>query len=54
MFGQVQKITDKILEQDKSTRFIFGTFTIRNCDAEDLEACIDNLNKKFRYLVASS
>ena len=54
MFGQVQAITNKILEQDKSTRFIFGTFTIRNCDAEDLEACIDNLNKKFRYLVASS
>ena len=45
MFGQVQKITDKILEQDKSTRFLY---------AEDLEACIDNLNKKFRYLVASS
>lgn len=54
MFGQVKKITDKILESDKSIRFIFGTFTIRNCDAKDLEACIDNLNKKFRYLVASS
>lgn len=54
MFGQVKKITDKILESDKSIRFIFGTFTIRNCDAKDLETCIDNLNKKFRYLVASS
>ena len=54
MFGQVQAITSKILEQDKSIRFIFGTFTIRNCDAQDLETCIDNLNKKFRYLVASS
>lgn len=54
MFGQVQAITDKILERDKSTRFIFGTFTIKNTDAENLEACIDNLNKKFRYLVASS
>lgn len=54
MFGQVKKITDKILESDKSIRFIFGTFTIRNCDAKDLEVCIDNLNKKFRYLVASS
>ena len=54
MFGQVQKITDKILEYDKSTRFIFGTFTIKNCVAEDLETCINNLNKKFRYLVASS
>ena len=51
MFSQVQKITDKILEQDKSARFIFGTFTIKNVDAENLEACIQNLNKKIRYLV---
>ena len=54
MFGQVQTITDKILERDKSTRFLFATFTVKNVDAENLEACIDNLNKKFRYLVASS
>ena len=52
MFGQVQKITDKILEQDKSTRFIFGTFTIKNCVAEDLETCINILNNKFLYLVS--
>ena len=51
MFSQVQKITNKILEQDKSTRFIFGTFTIKNTDAENLEACINILNKKFKYLV---
>lgn len=51
MFSQVKKITDKILENDKSTRFIFGTFTIKNTDAENLEACINILNKKFKYLV---
>lgn len=51
MFSQVQKITNKILEQDKSIRFIFGTFTIKNTDAENLEACINTLNKKFKYLV---
>lgn len=51
MFSQVKKITDKILENDKSTRFIFGTFTIKNTDAENLEACINTLNKKFKYLV---
>ena len=52
MFGQVQKITDKILEYDKNTRFIFGTFTIKNCVAEDLETCINILNNKFLYLVS--
>lgn len=51
MFSQVKKITDKILENDKSTRFIFGTFTIKNTDAENLEVCINTLNKKFKYLV---
>ena len=51
MFSQVKKITDKILENDKSTRFIFGTFTIKNTDAKNLEACINTLNKKFKYLV---
>ena len=51
MFSQVKKITDKILKNDKSTRFIFGTFTIKNTDAENLEACINTLNKKFKYLV---
>lgn len=54
MFGQVQKITDKILEYDKNTRFIFGTFTIKNCVAEDLETCINILNNKFLYLVSKN
>lgn len=54
MFGQVQKITDKILEYDKNTRFIFGTFTIKNCVAEDLETCINILNNKFLYLVSQN
>lgn len=54
MFSQVRKITDKILQDDKGIKFIFGTFTVKNTDAENLENCIDNLNKKFRYLVSSS
>ena len=29
LFGQMSKITDRIMEQDKSTRFIFATFTIK-------------------------
>lgn len=54
MFGQVKKITDKILESDKSIRFIFGTFTIKNCDAQNLETCINILNNKFLYLVSKN
>lgn len=53
MFGQVQTITDKILERDKSTRFLFATFTVKNVDAaENLEICINILNNKFLYLVS--
>ena len=52
MFGQVQMITDKILERDKSTRFLFATFTVKNVDAENLETCINILNNKFLYLVS--
>lgn len=52
MFGQVQTITDKILERDKSTRFLFVTFTVKNVDAENLETCINILNNKFLYLVS--
>lgn len=54
LFGQVKQITDKILLDNPNTRFIFGTFTVKNCAAENLETCINNLNKKFRYLVAKS
>lgn len=52
MFGQVQTITDKILERDKGTRFLFATFTVKNVDAENLETCINILNNKFLYLVS--
>ena len=54
MFGQVQMITDKILERDKSTRFLFATFTVKNVDAENLETCINILNNKFLYLVSKN
>lgn len=54
MFGQVQMITDKILERDKSTKFLFATFTVKNVDAENLETCINILNNKFLYLVSKN
>lgn len=53
-FGQVDEIVNEILKREAKTRFIFGTFTIKNCFAENLEETIAEINKKFKYLVANS
>lgn len=53
-FGQVNMITEKILEDDKSIRFIFGTFTVKNVPAAELENCIKLMNDKFRFLVTKT
>ena len=50
MFGQTNKITDKILEQLPTTRFIFVTFTVKNCSAEKLEETINLMNQGFKDL----
>ena len=50
MFGQINKITDKILEQLPTTRFIFVTFTVKNCDADKLSQTIDMMNMGFKRL----
>ena len=50
MFGQTSKITDKILEQLPTTRFIFVTFTVKNCSAEKLEETINLMNQGFKDL----
>ena len=50
MFGQTNKITDKILEQLPTTRFIFVTFTVKNCSAEKLEETINLMNQGFKSL----
>ena len=46
----MSKITDRIMEQDKSTRFIFATFTVKNCDADNLSQTIDMMNMGFKRL----
>ena len=50
MFGQTNKIANKILEQNSSTRFLFVTFTVKNCSAEKLEETINLMNKGFKSI----
>lgn len=50
LFGQVSEITDKVLEQAPSTRFIFVTFTIKNCKANEFTDTIDYMNQGFKDL----
>ena len=50
MFGQTNKIANKILEQNSSTRFLFVTFTVKNCSAEKLEETINLMNQWFKSL----
>ena len=50
LFGQMSKITDIIIKQDKSTRFIFATFTVKNCNADKLSQTIDMMNMGFKRL----
>ena len=50
MFGQTNKIANKILEENSSTRFLFVTFTVKNCSAEKLEETINLMNQGFKRL----
>lgn len=50
LFGQVSRIADKILNNVPSTRFIFVTLTVRNCEAAELPTILDSMNKGFQLL----
>ena len=54
MFGQTNKIANKILEQNSSTRFLFVTFTVENCETEKLEETINLMNQGFKRLTDKS
>ena len=54
MFGQTNKIANKILEQNSSTRFLFVTFTVKNCTADKLSQTIDMMNIGFKRLTDKS
>ena len=54
MFGHTNKIANKILEQNSSTRFLFVTFTVKNCPADKLSQTIDMMNMGFKRLTNKS
>ena len=54
MFGQTNKIANKILEQNSSTRFLFVTFTVKNCSADKFSQTIDMMNIGFKRLTDKS
>ncbi len=53
LFGQISRIVDLILRGRKSTRFIFVTFTVRNCEAGELSETLNRMNRAFRYLACN-
>lgn len=53
LYSQVNKITNELLVQHKTVRFIFATFTVRNCEASELSDVIKLINKKFNYLATA-
>ena len=54
LFGQTSKIANIIINQDSSTRFLFVTFTVKNCDADKLSQTIDMMNMGFKRLTDKS
>ena len=50
LFGQVSRIADRILDDVPSTRFIFITLTVRNCEAAELSEVLNSINKGFQLL----
>ena len=54
IFSQTSQITDYMLEHYPSTRFIFTTFTQKNCSFETLEDAIRAMNTAFAKLTSKS
>lgn len=54
MFAQVSEITDVILAEKPSVRFIFLTLTVKNPIAEELTKTLNQMNEGFQWLVQKS
>ena len=52
IFSQTSQITDYMLEQHPTTRFIFVTLTQKNCGFDSLEEAIKAMNDAFSKLTA--
>ena len=53
LYSQVNQITNELFNQDNTVRFIFATFTIKNCLASELDRTIDKMNYKFKYITSA-
>lgn len=54
IFSQTSQITDYMLENHPTTRFIFVTFTQKNCGFNSLEEAIKSMNEAFAKLTSKS
>jgi plasmid rolling circle replication initiator protein Rep len=50
MFAQVSRISEELLKEKATTRFLFLTLTVKNCKGEELSRTIDVMNKAFKFL----
>jgi len=50
MFSQVSRISEELLKDKPSTKFLFLTLTIQNVTAENLILAMNAMNGAFRYL----
>ena len=50
MFAQVSRISEELLKEKSTTRFLFLTLTVRNCKGDELSQTIDVMNKAFKFL----
>jgi plasmid rolling circle replication initiator protein Rep len=54
LYSQVSAITDRIMEQQDGSRFIFLTLTVRNVDGTHLAEELDRINKAWAYMTSKS
>lgn len=51
LFGQVLQIVNIIQAKQRSTRYIFVTFTVPNCTSDELTKTINKMNQALAYLL---
>ena len=53
LFGQTARVAGEILDRYPKTRFIFVTFTVKNCSADDLKNTLKRMDKAFKYITSA-
>lgn len=52
-YSQMQTVSTELIKKFPTARYLFGTFTVRNCTAEELPAVLDQLTSAYKLLVNS-